>query len=164
MTTSPTIPDLPDPEHTLQELRRLRVYAPPSPDLDALEAQVVAQLPAEDDLYRAYVVPHEAWYSQHLPERDGPSISVELASREGGCAWEFEITGEGDLGVRIKMFSDAWRAFTDVPELFPALAALGPSATLADVRRLLDRQGWEDITRRTPPGVAGDAPGPQKGD
>jgi hypothetical protein len=46
------------------------------------------------------------------------------------------------------MFSDAFAAFAQVPELFSRLAALGDSASLDSVREVLEDLGALDETNR----------------
>jgi len=108
----------------------------------------------DSDLYRAYVVSHETYYWPSMPAdmRREQSILVQLASTDGGVKWEFEVTQRGTIGPQVQMFSDAWAAFEDVPDLFKELRELGGdgrgAVTLDDVRAVLDRLGFKDDTQR----------------
>src|SRR3954447_12698440 len=114
-------------------------------------------LKAPAGYHYGYHVTHEAWYSSTSPNRT-PSITVGLNADEGGCAWEFVIDqGEGTALSRtcqIGMPGDSWRAFTEVPELFTALAAVvrgDDAVTLDEVREVLEGLGFRDETARVSP-------------
>lgn len=99
------------------------------------------------EVYLAYVVSHEAWYAPHLmspPE----SVQVQNASTGGGVKWEFCIERVRDIGIQVQIFDDAWDAFVEVPDLFRELQALGANTNLDEVREVLDRLGFKDITAR----------------
>ena len=69
---------------------------------------------------------------------------------DGGCHWEFGIRHRGDIGVRVEVFYEAWKAFTDIPDLFRELAGFdGQRVSLDDIRAVLDRLGFRDQTART---------------
>lgn len=108
-----------------------------------------------DDCHLAYVVSHEAWYWEASRGNDNPHVSVSASAKGngGGVAWEFQIE-EMELGgkqvTRAKIFDDAYEAFTQVPELFAALAD-GGGSTLTGVRDLLDMLGAVDETERVSP-------------
>jgi hypothetical protein len=111
-----------------------------------------------EDTHLTYVVSHEAWYAKQV---DRPQINVMASADGGGCAWEFTVE-EVDLGshgpaIRVKVFDDAFAAFTQIPEFFDDLAA-DEIGTLDSVRALLDGMGAVDETKRTPPR---DTPGPK---
>ena len=98
--------------------------------------------------FRAYYVSTEAWYARpDMPE----GVMVTMAATDGGCKWEFALEQEGAIGLRVKVFSDAWPAFREIPEFFDGLVEIGEDATLAQVRDLLDRLGFRDITQREAP-------------
>src|SRR5437879_2598105 len=102
------------------------------------------------DTHLAYVVTHEAWYANALPDRH-PEISVLASAEGGGCAWEFMVE-EVDLSpsgpaIRVKVFDDAFAVFAQMPEFFAALAAEKTDA-LDGVREILDRLGAVDETER----------------
>ena len=106
------------------------------------------QLPEDSRL--AYIVSHEAWYARSMPDGQ-PEMSVMAAADGGGVAWEFTVE-EVELGpprpaLRIKVFDDAFAAFTQIPEFFAALAT-GDYTTLDAVRSLLDGLGAADDTDR----------------
>jgi hypothetical protein len=106
------------------------------------------QLP--EDTHLAYVVSHEAWYANAMPDRH-PEINVMAAAEGGGVAWEFSVE-EVDLGssgpaIRVKVFDDAFAAFAQLPEFFALLAA-EKADTLDSVCRILDRLGAADETER----------------
>ena len=103
-----------------------------------------------EDCHLAYIVSHEAWYANALPDRH-PEINVMAAAEGGGCAWEFTVE-EVDLGnrnpaVRVKVFDDAFAAFGQIPEFFASLVAEGVT-TLDEVRSVLDGMGAADETER----------------
>lgn len=105
-----------------------------------------------DDCYLAYVVSHEAWYAEVVK---GRRVSICAESRGGGVAWELtaeEIDLGGKPAVRLKIFSDAFDAFVQVPELFKAIAERGRFERLEDLVAVLDGLGARDITERTEPG------------
>lgn len=106
------------------------------------------QLP--EDTHLAYVISHEAWYANSIPDRN-PEINVMASAEGGGVAWEFTVE-EVDLGssgpaIRVKVFEDAFAAFTQLPEFFALLAA-EKTDTLDGVRGILDRLGAVDETER----------------
>jgi hypothetical protein len=105
-----------------------------------------------------YDVSAEAWYAH--TDRDGPRIDVHRSHVGGGVAWEFHVEERNLNGptLRVQMFDDSWDAFADVPELFEALRTERPH-TLTELRALLDRLGFADITKRVQPRAeeAGDA-------
>lgn len=101
----------------------------------------------------AYVVTHEAWYSQPpltRPPGDRNVLAVSMDNLGGGCAWEFSIDDEVGGGLRVKVYDDGWKAFVDVPEFFTAVAALGRGALLSEVIEILDSLGFTDTTKRLP--------------
>lgn len=111
-----------------------------------------------EDCTLTYIISNEAWYTQ-AAERAG--LWVHASADGGGVAWEFGVE-EFDLNgptVQVKLFSDAFAAFTQIPEFFAALAELhdtehgnrAPNVTLGDVRRILDRLGATDRTERVNP-------------
>lgn len=113
--------------------------------------------PARTEL--SYVVGTEAWYRR--PD-ERPYVSV-CGQPADGPNWEFQITsynlGSGPT-LRLDMFAEAWRVFTDRPDLFAALAALSASAgpetmgrrsdplRLVDVIVILSQLGATDVTPR----------------
>lgn len=109
----------------------------------------------DSDLFRAYVVSDEAWYAQHLLPGDQGEIMVQMASTGGGAKWEFGIRRVDGVGFRLEMFADSWVAFTDVPDLFAALAALNEEKpSEQQIRKVLDDHGFQDHTERgAPPGT-----------
>lgn len=112
----------------------------------------------DPDLYRAFIVNHEAWYhvaaTRGLPDHLRlPSLQIQLASKGGGVKWEFEIEehdhGSSGKALRACIFDDAWAAFHDVPDLFAVLSDLSEGGTtLADLPRVLRTLGFRDITER----------------
>jgi hypothetical protein len=104
-----------------------------------------------EDCHLAYIVSHEAWYANAMPERH-PEINVVAAADGGGCAWEFMVEevdlGSGGTPIRVKVFDDAFAAFEEMPEFFASLAA-EKTGTLDGVRSILDRMGAVDETDRT---------------
>lgn len=117
------------------------------PDTDAAVAETDA------DYRLTYDVSAEAWYAH--TDRDAPRIGIHRSHVEGGVAWEFHVDEHNLNGpcLQIHMLEDSWAAFDDVPGLFGALRSEQPS-TLTELRALLDRLGFADITKRTRPGVA----------
>ena len=111
----------------------------------------------------SYIISHEAHYKSVV---DGREINVhrEALTEDGehdGVYWEFgfkwhDFDSHG-TAVQLKMFDDAWQAFTEVPELFAALSArhTGPDGTVsmppAAVAALLDEHGFTDMTPRERP-------------
>ena len=110
-----------------------------------------------EDTHLAYTVTHEAWYARSLPD-DRREINIAASAGPGvGVAWDFTVE-EVNLGshgpaIRVKIFDDAFAAFTQIPEFFAALASEGV-ADLRDVCAVLDGMGAVDETeRRGPHGV-----------
>lgn len=103
----------------------------------------------------AYHVCREAWYAPFQPSNDRTVLSVGLynAANRGGCRWEFSIDEEQANGptLQVKVFSDAWQAFMDIPEVFAALGDLGQGALVEEVVEILDEFGFRDFTRRENP-------------
>ncbi|WP_306365371.1 hypothetical protein [Nocardia sp. CC227C] len=109
-----------------------------------------------DDATLTYTLRHEAWYAPALKQNgsDMPdAVYVHSSAQGGGVHWEFSIE-DGRLNTRrttvLRMFDDAYRAFTEVPEFFAALAAEQPTH-LTDVVAILDRIGAVDDTARVDP-------------
>jgi hypothetical protein len=101
-----------------------------------------------DDCELTYAVYSEAWYAKALTACT-PSITIMASHRGGGAAWEFDVE-EHDLGkpaLRLRMFSDSWDAFAQIPAFFTALCVDGP-CTLVDLREILARLGARDTTQR----------------
>lgn len=107
------------------------------------------------DCYLSYTINHEAWYWDAVADRYGNqhSVMVHSTSTGGGVDWEFSIE-EVDLGsvraVRAGIFDDAFKAFTQVPELFARLASEAPK-DVAGVVAILDQLGAVDVTERVSP-------------
>lgn len=101
----------------------------------------------------AYIISHEAWYARYPDIVRNPDINIMAAHKDGGVAWEFTVE-EIELGgrpvIRVKVFDDAFAAFTQIPEFFTRLAT-GATTTLDDVRELLDCMGAADETKRRNP-------------
>lgn len=102
----------------------------------------------------AYIVSREAWYSR-VPGASArrPDINVMASAGGGGVAWEFtveEVEIGSETAIRVKVFDDAFAAFTQIPEFFTRLAA-GQVTTLDDVRELLACMGAADETQRRDP-------------
>jgi hypothetical protein len=80
-------------------------------------------------------------------------IAMSPADRRG-VRWEIHvhrIDGTGpEPSVRLEVHTEEFRAYTEAPELFAALAAEAPR-TLEAVRLLLDRLGVADDTPRVGP-------------
>jgi hypothetical protein len=100
----------------------------------------------------AYTVTSEAWWFRG---GEAPNVMVAASAKGqgGGVAWEFSID-EIELGgkpvTQVKVFDDAYAAFTQIPEFFAALADEAP-ATVAAVVALLDQLGAIDETDRVGP-------------
>jgi len=97
----------------------------------------------EKDATRTFVVTHEAWWSEHLVQRN-PEIMV------NGGAWEFGIRYHSIRAIRAEVFDDAFAAFTEAPEVFAALAEQRPT-TLDEVGDILLGLGYQDTTDRVNP-------------
>jgi len=108
-----------------------------------------------------YIVHSRAWYADRAPmERDATEEVHVRCEGEGG--WEFSIrlyTLTPDRAAfRIEMFDDTWRAFTDIPNLFQALAELGDDTDMGELEAALTEHGFTDATPTTNPGGLPDAP------
>jgi hypothetical protein len=106
-----------------------------------------------EDTRLAYIVWDEAWWSR-VPGQpaDHPHLMVQVVSRDGVVAWEFQVDGYGLSGpvTRVTMFQDAYAAFAQIPEFFEMLAGQQP-VTLTEVRDILHALGAVDETPRTSP-------------
>lgn len=108
--------------------------------------------PAEnmpEGCFFAYVVSHEAWYASVI---NGREMSIQAAARDGGVAWEFIAEEVDQVGVQLKIFSDGFPAFSQIPAFFAALSAGPEPKSLTDVIAILDRLGAKDVTERVGPG------------
>ena len=102
----------------------------------------------------AYIVSHEAYYWDAIRTHRAdqrPEIIVQASAVDGGVAWEFTVTDTNVGSPKLTMFGDSWAAFDQIFEFFSALAALGETPTLAQVREVLDRLGAVDQTERAQP-------------
>jgi len=100
-----------------------------------------------------YLIGDEAWYAEaNKPTNPDPYLSVMAQYPGDGCEWEFEITEHDYNGgcVKVKMFSDSFAAFAEIPEFFDALTDLSP-ASLSGVVAILDELGAKDATPRVDP-------------
>lgn len=109
---------------------------------------------------------YRSWVAFPFIKRDGRAdeimVSVDPSGDEDGSNYEFGIEHVGTeprrrepIALRVQLFADSWRAFTDLPEFFALLASLdesGPSrarakkVTLDDLTPHLLALGWTDIT------------------
>jgi hypothetical protein len=103
----------------------------------------------DDHCTFAYIVLKEAWYRSAVAD-ELPSVQISADADGGGVKWEFDVQ-EHVLGgtpyLRLRIFGDAFQALADVPEFFEALHREVPT-DLGQLRRLLDRLGAKDITKR----------------
>lgn len=79
-------------------------------------------------------------------------------SREFGVKtdqWEFVVEEvpsrqrQEPIGVKVRMFDDAWKAYAEIPEFFSGLAHLATvhsGVTLAQVKALCRDLGYHDLT------------------
>lgn len=95
-----------------------------------------------------YIVSHEAWYRSVIKQTE---IMVGDYGDGEDCTWEFGIRQVSNIGVRVEIYDDAWKAYTAIPELFARLAELERGSTLDDIRAILDGLGYTDRTERTSP-------------
>jgi hypothetical protein len=99
----------------------------------------------------AYLVEQEAWYWKSIQKPAmKPDIIVRSAVSGQGCIWEFTIEDDGSGQVIMLIYSEAFRAFAEIPEFFAAMARTQPG-NLAGVRTVLDYVGAADETMRTKP-------------
>lgn len=103
---------------------------------------------SEDKYTLTYILWRESWWFTP-DEQDTTALMVCLQAPDGGVKWEFAIAHEAIGALRVKVFDDAWEAFTAIPEFFAGLAALGSGAMLEEVVELLDSIGARDATTRT---------------
>lgn len=114
-----------------------------------------------------HVLVRETWHhSLSAMKQDTDVLNISVGPESGGGVfWEFTIT-QGDAGgaeLRVKLFDDAWGAFTEIPEFFAGLAALGRDASVEEVVDLLTSLGSVDATvreRPQPPAAPLSAPHP----
>jgi hypothetical protein len=104
----------------------------------------------------SYALHYEACYWGTIP--DIPHISVLARRSTGQLAWEVTFTetllANGRTAVHLRVADDAWTAFTQLPELFAALAVrVAGDTTIEEIRELLIAMGGTDETLRdVPPG------------
>jgi hypothetical protein len=104
----------------------------------------------------AYALHYEACYWGLFP--DIPHISVMTRRSGGNPGWEITFTetllASGRTAVHLRVADNSWTAFTQLPELFAALAVrvAGP-VTIAEIRELLiAMDGTDETLRDAPPG------------
>lgn len=79
--------------------------------------------------FLTFSLPHRAWYGDaQVDLREGRELM--FAAREdnedGRFLYEFAVREHRAIhSVRVEVFSDAWDAFTDFPDLFAFLASMG---------------------------------------
>jgi hypothetical protein len=83
--------------------------------------------------------------------RNEHEFGVSSSYDDGGCDWEFVVAevpsaNGGVIGIQVRVFDDAWVAYSEIPEFFSGLADLGHHATLDDVKALCARLGYHDRT------------------
>lgn len=105
------------------------------------------RLTTEPGYRLCYIVPSEAYYRRVV---DRQCVTVSKSADEGGCAWEFDITQQSNIGIRVEAFDDAFEAFTEIAPFFAALATRRPTS-LGEIRVLLDAFGLPDVTQREDP-------------
>jgi hypothetical protein len=93
-------------------------------------------------------------YPQQLEPGSEDEFAVGLYDTDGGCRYEF-IVEVSELGsgraAQVKIFNDAFQAFDTDIDLFRALRAMEtPNPTSRDIREVLDRCGYKDLTRQPP--------------
>ena len=132
-----------------------------APDQQDARRECGMSMPAGTHL--AYIVSHETWYhrADHVTRQGGETgrdlnVAASAKGTGGGVAWEFMVREYrliDDLVLHVEMFDDSWAAFTQVPELFTALASQEHGLTLEGLRGLLDGLGAVDETDRVSPYV-----------
>ena len=93
----------------------------------------------------SFELPRRAWYAPALGEADRTVVQIGRYS-EDGCRWEFAVQAHPSLGLTLRLFADAWVAFTECPELFTALAELDAEVTAEEVAERLLALGLTDAT------------------
>lgn len=96
---------------------------------------------------------YEGWAAfPHTRDRDN-YIGI-IVKTGGSLDYEFMLDDVGSgpqyrerIALRLGIFSDAWAALTDLPELFAALRGRG-DMSIAEARDMLTSLGHEDITGR----------------
>lgn len=105
----------------------------------------------------AFYVSHEAWYSDTRPRQE-PEIMLGFYDVPGGGSpGEFALRwyplGKDRLVARLEIYQDSWIAFRELDTrtgLLAALAEYGDELPQPeDMKALLLRLGFEDITSRT---------------
>lgn len=95
-----------------------------------------------------YIVSQKHWDTSIVPL---PELYISASYQDDGASWGFPVREHtfsgGTSAIRVEVFDDAFAAFTQIPEFFAALAD-EEIATLDGVRRLLDRMGAREDTRR----------------
>ncbi|AFM10462.1 hypothetical protein PIS_073 [Saccharomonospora phage PIS 136] len=118
-------------------------------------------MPEENRDWRlAYSIEDDAWYTTLTPN-EHPTIHITASVPGDGAHWEITATEKTLIGdvpsLQLHVFDDAFRAFTDAPELFQALAGREP-ATIGELVAILRELGAVDETRREMPEPARNAP------
>lgn len=104
-----------------------------------------------------YRLDGEAWYARNLRRDALPSVSIEIYDEADDQAVSLELVccddiGDGRPGLQLRMFDDAFVAFTLAPQLFTVLGLQAPD-TPARAAELLAGMGARDDTPRTAPGT-----------
>lgn len=128
---------------------------------DVITRDKNAQPDPNEKFVLSYYLHHEMWWANSLHQagmsepKERRQIVVGLDHMEGGCAWEFTIIEVQGIGIKLHMFDDSWRAFTQIPELFSAIAELdrhsGRCVSLDEIQGVLDAIGFRDRTERKSP-------------
>lgn len=104
---------------------------------------------------RTYIVHSRAWYAESAKLERDVCEAIHIQYAEGSRSWEFSILlyklSPSRSAFRVEMFDDTWSAFTDVPELFRALADRGEDADVGEIEATLTELGFEDVTRTENP-------------
>ena len=109
-----------------------------------------------DEYVHGFVLLSEAWYGPANRTKDvSEDICFGLYHREGGCRWEAGIQwGEPTRTAHVRIYADAFAALTSAP-VVAFLQALAEShdPSPVEVRAMLLRCGFEDLTPRKRPGT-----------
>lgn len=103
---------------------------------------------------KAFVILHEAWYAETAVKPFEPHhIMIGFYNPEGWTEGEFSIIWD-EAGIMLRIFDDAWEAFSKMPELISLLAELDKKKQALEIHEfagLLMKLGYKDITGRIQP-------------
>lgn len=103
------------------------------------------------DESKAFYIPYEAWYGNTVRQYTCPYIMIGFYYQNNGPSGEFTIEWN-KFGIELKVFDDAWEAFSKMPELMKLMAEInksGKKPSIEEFTIMLKEIGYKDVTERT---------------